>query len=103
MKKSFFASMPKQVIILGFVSLFTDFASEMLYPVMPIFLVTYIGASMGVIGIIEGAAELTAGLLKGFLEHSRINWANAPYSFFWVMDYPLLLNRYPVFSPGCLL
>lgn len=66
MKKPKFASIPKQVVVLGLISLFTDFASEMLYPVMPIFMVTYIGASMGVIGLIEGIAELTAGLLKGF-------------------------------------
>ena len=66
MKKSLFQSIPKQVIVLGFISLFTDFASEMLYPIMPIFLVAYIGASMGVIGLIEGIAELTTGLLKGF-------------------------------------
>ena len=61
-----FKSISRQVIILGFISLFTDFASEMLYPVMPIFLASYLGASMAVIGIIEGIAEVTAGLLKGF-------------------------------------
>lgn len=61
-----FRSISRQVVILGFISLFTDFASEMLYPVMPIFLASYLGASMAVIGIIEGIAEVTAGLLKGF-------------------------------------
>ncbi len=57
---------PKQVIILGFVSLFTDVASEMLYPVTPIFLTAVLGSSMAVVGIIEGVAEITAGLLKGY-------------------------------------
>lgn len=56
----------KQVIILGMVSLFTDIASEMLYPVTPIFLTTVLGASMAVVGLIEGIAEITAGLLKGY-------------------------------------
>ncbi len=57
---------PKTVWILGFVSLFTDFASEMLYPVTPLFLSATLGASMSLIGLIEGIAEITAGLLKGY-------------------------------------
>jgi MFS family permease len=57
---------PKQVIILGFVSLFTDMASEMLYPITPIFLASVLGASMVSVGFIEGLAEITAGFLKGY-------------------------------------
>ena len=60
------AKIPRQVVILGLVSLFTDFASEMLYPITPIFLTTVLGASMSVVGIIEGIAEVTAGFLKGY-------------------------------------
>lgn len=56
----------KPVIILGLVSLFTDIASEMLYPVTPIFLTAVLGSSMAVVGMIEGIAEVTAGLLKGY-------------------------------------
>ncbi len=56
----------KQVLILGFVSLFTDIASEMLYPVTPIFLTAALGASMATVGIIEGLAEFIAGFLKGY-------------------------------------
>jgi MFS family permease len=56
----------KQVLILGMVSLFTDIASEMLYPVTPIFLTTVLGSSMALVGVIEGVAEVTAGLLKGY-------------------------------------
>ena len=48
------------------VSLFTDIASEMLYPVTPIFLTTVLGSSMAVVGVIEGIAEVIAGLLKGY-------------------------------------
>ncbi|MGE5429494.1 MAG: MFS transporter [Syntrophomonadaceae bacterium] len=57
--------LPRQVIILSMISLFTDAASEMLYPVTPIFL-TSLGATMAAIGLIEGIAEVTAGLLKGY-------------------------------------
>ncbi|HEX2869273.1 MAG TPA: MFS transporter [Ignavibacteriales bacterium] len=60
-----FKRLPRQVIILSMVSLFTDVASEMLYPVTPIFL-THLGATMAAIGLIEGIAEITAGLLKGY-------------------------------------
>jgi MFS family permease len=59
-------NIPRQVILLGLISLFTDMASEMLYPVTPIFLSGILGASMAIIGLIEGLAELTAGLLKGY-------------------------------------
>ena len=58
--------LPRQVIVLGIVSLFTDIASEMLYPVAPIFLTVTLGASMAVVGIIEGLAEVVAGFLKGY-------------------------------------
>ncbi len=53
------------VWILSLVSLFTDTASEMLYPIMPIYLKT-IGFSVVLIGILEGIAEATAGLSKGY-------------------------------------
>jgi MFS family permease len=58
--------LPKQVLILSLVSLFTDMASEMLYPITPIFLSSVLGASMAIVGLIEGLAEMTAGLLKGY-------------------------------------
>ena len=57
---------PKQVLLLSLVSFFTDIASEMLYPITPIFLTAVLGSSMAVVGIIEGIAEITAGFLKGY-------------------------------------
>lgn len=55
----------KTVWILSLVSMFTDTASEMLYPIMPIYLKS-IGFSIVLIGILEGFAEATAGLSKGY-------------------------------------
>jgi len=55
----------RTVLVLSLVSLFTDIASEMLYPVMPMFL-KEIGFSMLLIGILEGVAEATAGLSKSY-------------------------------------
>jgi len=57
---------PRQVIILGLISLLTDMASEMLYPITPIFLTAVLGSSMAVVGIIEGIAEVTSAFLKGY-------------------------------------
>lgn len=58
-------SITRTVWILSLVSLFTDTASEMLYPVMPIYLKS-IGFSIVLIGVLEGIAEAIAGLSKGF-------------------------------------
>ncbi|SEG24872.1 MFS transporter [Flavobacterium urumqiense] len=55
----------KTVWVLSLVSLFTDTASEMLYPIMPIYLKT-IGFSIVLIGVLEGFAEALAGLSKGY-------------------------------------
>jgi MFS family permease len=60
------SKIPRQVFILGMVSLFTDIASEMLYPVTPIFLIAILGSSMAIVGIIEGIAEFISGILKGY-------------------------------------
>jgi MFS family permease len=55
----------RNILILSFVSLFTDVASEMLYPIMPVYLKS-IGFSIILIGVLEGFAEATAGLSKGY-------------------------------------
>jgi MFS family permease len=55
----------RTVWILSLVSLFTDTASEMLYPIMPLYLRS-IGFSIVLIGVLEGVAEATAGLSKGY-------------------------------------
>ena len=54
------------VIVLGIVSFLTDISSEMVYPLLPIFLTATLGATPTVIGIIEGIAESLASLLKMF-------------------------------------
>lgn len=54
----------KNVFILGLVSFFNDVASEMIYPIIPIFLTSILGAPVAVVGLIEGIAESTASILK---------------------------------------
>lgn len=55
----------RTIWVLSLISLFTDMASEMLYPIMPIYLKS-IGFSIVLIGVLEGIAEATAGLSKGY-------------------------------------
>ena len=65
MKKTIFT---RAILLVSFVSLFTDISSEMLYPVMPVYLRS-IGFTVLLIGILEGVAEATAGLSKGYFGH----------------------------------
>lgn len=58
----------RTVLLLSLVSLFTDMASDMLYPVMPAYLRS-IGFSVAIIGLLEGVAEAAAGLSKGYFGH----------------------------------
>lgn len=62
--KSISNSLPPTVFKLGLVSFFADVASEMLYPLTPIFLSTVLGSSMSSLGLIEGVAEAIASLMK---------------------------------------
>ena len=54
----------RNVFVLGWVSFFTDLSSEMLYPMLPIFLTTTLGTPVALFGAIEGIAEGTAGISK---------------------------------------
>ncbi|HWQ96453.1 MAG TPA: MFS transporter [Candidatus Methylomirabilis sp.] len=64
MEKDIIKGGKKNVFALGLVSFFTDISSEMLYPIIPIFLTTVLAAPMSIVGLIEGIAEITASILK---------------------------------------
>jgi MFS family permease len=61
-----YRSLPRNVIAIGLVSLLNDASSEIIYPLLPVFLATSLGASARAIGIIEGLAESMSSLLKLF-------------------------------------
>ncbi len=61
-----YRKLPANVVAIGLVSLFNDASSEIIYPFLPLFLATTLGASAGAIGIIEGLAESISSLLKLF-------------------------------------
>nr|WP_272486233.1 MFS transporter [Zeimonas sediminis] len=58
--------LPAAIWTLGFVSLLMDVSSEMIHSLLPVFLVTGLGASAFAVGLIEGAAEATALIVKVF-------------------------------------
>jgi len=60
-KTTFFIS---NIVLLGLVSFFTDISTEMIYPILPLYLTSALGASPAIIGIIEGIAESLASIIK---------------------------------------
>ena len=57
---------PRGIWMLGFVSMFMDISSEIIHSLLPMFLVTSLGASAMMVGLIEGVAEATTPIVKIF-------------------------------------
>ena len=91
----------KTVWIISLVSLFTDTASEMLYPILPIYLKT-LGFSVLLIGLLEGVAEATAGLSKGYfgkrsdMSGRRVPFVQLGYAFSAVSKPMMALFVFPI-------
>ena len=64
--RSTLSQIPAGVWVLGFVSMLMDISSEMIHSLLPLFMVTTLGASVFAVGIIEGLAESTALIVKVF-------------------------------------
>lgn len=60
------SGIPRTIWALGFVSLFMDLSSELVHSLLPVFMVTTLGASALTVGVIEGVAESTSMLIKVF-------------------------------------
>ena len=80
------ARISRNIVLLGVVSFFADVSSEMVYPIVPLFLTGTLGAPLVAVGLIEGVAESTASILKlagGWLSdrvRRRLPFAFAGYS-----------------------
>ena len=91
----------RTVLLVSFVSLFTDVASEMLYPIMPVYLKS-IGFSILLIGILEGVAEATAGLSKGYfgnlsdIRMKRVPFVRAGYTLSAISKPMMALFTFPL-------
>ena len=62
--RSPFAGLTRNVVTLGVASLLTDVSSEMIIPILPLFITATLGASVASLGVIEGVAECTASVLR---------------------------------------
>ena len=64
--KKYFSGLTKNSILLAFASFFSDVSTEMLYPILPIYLTQYLHAGGSIVGIIEGIAQATQNIIQGF-------------------------------------
>ena len=91
----------RTVVVLSIVSLFADIASEMIYPVVPVYL-KEIGFSVFLIGILEGLADFTAGISKGYFgklsdeKEMRLPFIKAGYFFSAISKPMMAMLTYPL-------
>src|SRR5258708_1132687 len=64
--RSYFTGLTNNTFLLAFTSFFADVSTEMLYPVLPIFLTQTLGANASVVGLVEGIATATQNIVQGF-------------------------------------
>jgi MFS family permease len=87
--------LPAGVWALGFGSLFMDMSSELIHSLLPVFMVTSLGASMVTIGVIEGVAEATAAVMKVF--SGALSDYLGKRKFLMVLGYALAALTKPIF------
>jgi len=87
--------LPASIWALGFGSLFMDISSELIHSLLPVFLVTALGASMVTVGIIEGVAEATAAVIKVF--SGALSDYLGKRKFLLVLGYALAAFTKPIF------
>ena len=64
--QKYFSGLTTNTLLLAFASLFSDISTEMLYPILPVFLTEYLKANGSIVGIIEGIAQATQNIIQGF-------------------------------------
>jgi MFS family permease len=89
-------AIPRSIWALGFVSLLMDLSSEMIHALLPVYLVTVLGASATVVGAIEGIAEATASVTRVF-SGALSDWFHRR-KFLVVLGYGLAAMTRPVFA-----
>ena len=71
------------ILLLGLISMLIDMSTEMVYPIIPLYLTSVMGATPAVVGIIEGIAESLASLLKVFSGYIADKYQNKKQLIFW--------------------
>jgi len=64
--QKYFTGLSKNTLLLAFASLFSDISTEMLYPILPVYLTKYLKANGSIVGLIEGIAQATQNIIQGF-------------------------------------
>ncbi len=92
----------ENVLVLGVVSFFTDVSSEMVFPILPLFLTTILGAGAGIVGLVEGVADSISSLFDIFvgylsdLKGKRKDFVIAGYGLSSILKVGLLfVNSWP--------
>lgn len=65
-RRGYFAGLSRNTFLLAFASLFSDISTEMLYPVLPVFLTQTLGAGGSIVGLVDGFAQATQNIVQGF-------------------------------------
>lgn len=73
-KQNYFSGLSKNSVLLAFASFFSDISTEMLYPILPIYLTENLKASGGVVGFIEGIAGAIQNAIQGFSGYLSDKW-----------------------------
>jgi MFS family permease len=89
-------TVPRSVWALGFVSLFMDISSEMIHALLPVFLVSVLGASVAAVGLLEGTAEAIAQVTKVF--SGTLSDRLRKRKFLTVLGYGLAAATKPLFA-----
>ena len=63
--QKFFAGLSRTTFLLAFASLFSDISTEMLYPVLPVFLAQTLGATSSIVGLVDGFAQAVQNIAQG--------------------------------------
>lgn len=73
-KNKYFTGLSVNTFLLTLASFFSDVSTEMLYPILPIYLTMYVGLSGGILGLIEGIATATQNIIQGFSGYLSDKW-----------------------------
>src|SRR6185436_20004737 len=72
--KKYFTGLTKNTVLLALASFFSDISTEMLYPILPIYLTQYLKANGSIVGIIDGIATATQNIVQGFSGYLSDKW-----------------------------
>src|SRR5690349_709158 len=64
--KKYTSGLTASTVMLALSSLFADVSTEMLYPILPVFLTQQLGASASLVGVVEGVAQAAQNVVQGF-------------------------------------